>query len=218
MKKNDIVLAPTTHSITHTKARINACKQGARIATLPGITEEMLKQSLLADPKELERYSKKLVKALKNKNLIRIITKSGTDVILSARKRKIEPDIADIRKKGSYGNLPAGEVSFSPVEGSANGIIVINSMEDYAKPGTKVLAFNGIAISISDYNSKLAKVFKTIENSTNIAELGIGINKKAKLIGKILQDEKVIGTCHIAFGNNKSYGGKIYSEVHLDCI
>src|SRR3972149_9847149 len=91
-------------------------------------------------------------------------------------------------------------------------------MEDYAKPKTKVLFFNGLAFGISDHNSKLAKIFSTVKNSRNIAELGIGINKKAKLIGKILQDEKVLGTAHIAFGNNKSYGGKIYSEVHLDCI
>lgn len=218
MKKFDIVLALTTHSITHTKARINACKSGARIATLPGITEKMLRQSMLANPKELEKDSKKLVKLLRNKKIIRVITKNGTDIIFSAKNRKIEPDVANIRKKGAYGNLPAGEVSFSPLEGSANGSIVIDSMEDYAKPRTAVFVLRGSAVSISDEKCKLAKAFRTIKNSRNIAELGIGINKKAKLIGKILQDEKVLGTCHIAFGNNKSYGGNVYSEVHLDCI
>jgi leucyl aminopeptidase (aminopeptidase T) len=217
MLKHDIVLAPTTHSITHTKARINACKKGARIATLPGITEEMLHESLLANPKELENYAKKILKVLRNKRLVRVTTKNGTNIILSLWKRKLEPDTAKIGK-GEYGNLPAGEVSFSPVEGSANGIIVIDSMEDYVKPGTKVLVFNGLVFGISDHDCKLAKIFEKVKNSRNIAEFGIGINKKAKLIGKILQDEKVLGTCHIAFGNNESYGGKVYSQVHLDCI
>jgi leucyl aminopeptidase (aminopeptidase T) len=218
MKKADIVLAPTLHSITHTKARINACKHGARIATMPGITEKMFHQSLLADPKELERYGKRLVKALKNKSFVRISTKRGTGLFFLITKRKIEPDTANIRKKGEYGNLPAGEVSLSPVENTANGILVIDSMEEYAKSGTKVLILNGLAVDISDKGCKLAKIFNTVKNSRNVAEFGIGMNKKAKIIVDILQNEKVFGTCHIAFGNNKSYNGKVYCQFHEDAI
>jgi len=56
------------------------------------------------------------------------------------------------------------------------------------------------------------------KNARNVAEFGIGTNDKAKIIGNILQDEKVMGTCHIAFGNNSAMGGKVYSEVHVDTI
>lgn len=88
MLKFDIILAPTTHSITHTKARINACRKGARIATMPGITERMLHQALSADIKELEKYSKKLVNALRNKKFVRVVTKSGTSMIFLITKER----------------------------------------------------------------------------------------------------------------------------------
>lgn len=45
-----------------------------------------------------------------------------------------------------------------------------------------------------------------------MAEFGIGTNYKAKLVGLILEDEKVFGTIHIAFGNNLSMGGRISVE------
>lgn len=51
-----------------------------------------------------------------------------------------------------------------------------------------------------------------------IAEFGIGTNKKARLTGNVLEDEKVFGTVHIAFGSNKSFGGRTDAGVHIDCI
>ena len=52
----------------------------------------------------------------------------------------------------------------------------------------------------------------------NVAELGIGTNYKAKIRGNILEDEKVLGTCHIAFGNNKHFGGKVDVPFHVDFV
>ena len=51
-----------------------------------------------------------------------------------------------------------------------------------------------------------------------VAELGIGLNPKAKVTGNILEDEKVIGTAHIAVGNNLSYGGDNDVPLHLDGV
>ena len=218
MKEFDVVIAPTTHSITHTKARIAASKKGVRIATMPGITEKMLKTSLLADPLKLKKYGDKIIKLLENGKEVRVSTPLGTNITFSIKGRSVENDDAILSRKGAIGNLPAGEVSLSPVEGTANGTIIIDIMPRYAKPKTRVIIRNGLAVEISDEVCNLAKIFRKIKNSRNIAELGIGTNAKAKIIGNVLQDEKVLGTCHIAFGNNKSYGGKVYSEVHLDTV
>jgi len=54
------------------------------------------------------------------------------------------------------------------------------------------------------------------KDAYNIAEFGIGTNDKAILSGKIIEDEKVLGTIHIAFGDNKSMGGTIRVASHLD--
>ena len=52
----------------------------------------------------------------------------------------------------------------------------------------------------------------------NMAEFGIGTNPKARITGTILEDEKVKGTAHIAFGTNASFGGKIQTSIHLDYV
>ena len=52
----------------------------------------------------------------------------------------------------------------------------------------------------------------------NLAEFGIGTNPNARLIGNVLEDEKVLGTCHIALGDNSTFGGKVRAGIHVDGI
>ena len=67
------------------------------------------------------------------------------------------------------------------------------------------------------YAERLGVLFDQPENGT-IAELGIGTNEAAKLCGIILEDEKLYGTVHIAFGTNTSFGGTTKAACHLDGI
>jgi leucyl aminopeptidase (aminopeptidase T) len=53
-------------------------------------------------------------------------------------------------------------------------------------------------------------------DARTLAEFGIGTNDRAILTGVILEDEKVMGTIHIAFGDNKSMGGSVRVASHLD--
>ena len=55
-------------------------------------------------------------------------------------------------------------------------------------------------------------------DGTNVAELGIGTNSKAILTGNILEDEKIYGTAHVAFGASAAIGGNIQVPVHLDVV
>ena len=66
---------------------------------------------------------------------------------------------------------------------------------------------------------KLVKMLSKFgKKGRNIAELGIGTNDKVKLSGNLLEDEKVLGTVHIALGNNKSMGGNISVPIHVDGV
>jgi leucyl aminopeptidase (aminopeptidase T) len=52
----------------------------------------------------------------------------------------------------------------------------------------------------------------------NLAELGVGTNERATLTGNILEDEKMLGTVHVAFGASAGIGGTVSVPVHLDCL
>src|SRR3989338_2171824 len=134
----DVVIAPTTTSLTHTKA-VQDARKNARIATLPGITNEIMNGSLLADYNKIEKFTKEVFGRLKNSREIKVMTPTGSDFVFSVKDRNWHLD---------------------------TGIIYY----------------------------------------------------KARLMGNILNDEKVLGTCHVAFGNNSSIGGRVYSKLHLDTV
>ena len=56
------------------------------------------------------------------------------------------------------------------------------------------------------------------EQGTNLAELGVGTNEQATLTGNVLEDEKILGTVHIAFGASAGIGGTVSVPVHLDSV
>jgi leucyl aminopeptidase (aminopeptidase T) len=144
---------------------------------------------------------------------------------MSIQGRLVERDTGLLLKKGDFGNLPAGEVYTAPVEGTAEGTLVfdgaIASVGILKKPVT-VAVKEGFATSItggpqaSKFDALLAEVKK--KEAYNVAELGVGCNPKGRLIGIILEDEKVYGTVHVALGDNSTFGGNVQAGVHLDGI
>ncbi|MFH0874842.1 MAG: aminopeptidase [archaeon] len=223
MQAANVIIIPTLKSLTHTKARRDACSNGARVATMPGITMPVFNRILACDYVLLRKLSAKLEKKLVGVEKIRVMTKLGTDITFYIKGRIVESDVGVFYNKGDYGNLPAGEVSLSPIENSTEGVYYIDGsvFEKKVKKPIKVTVKRGYATAIEGDNfakeifSRLKSVGK---NAFNIAELGIGTNPCAILTGNILEDEKIYGTCHIAFGNNKSYGGNVDVAMHQDAI
>jgi leucyl aminopeptidase (aminopeptidase T) len=218
MKTVNVVIAPTYRSISHTKARRDASKRGVRIITLPNITEfSFTKGGLTADYYEIAKLCHKMKKALKGSKKINMASPSGTDVeFVTKGVRWFDNDRGLIFKKGEWGNMPAGEVGCGPAEGKTNGKIIFDVMEK--EKNIELIIKNGFAVKISGSKNLLRNVNKLGKKSRNIAEFGIGANPKARVIGNILEDEKVYGTCHVALGNNLSYGGHTDVQFHQDGI
>jgi len=213
MKKYDVLLLITEFSLSHTDARRNAKKCGARIASLPGFTEEMI-PALDIDYEKMKKEIEKIFYLVGKKRNFTVSSPSGTD--LTFRARKCMDDTGILTEKGAFANLPAGEFTIHPV--NMNGLLVIDSFKDVVTEPLKAVIKNS---RLQDLEGKDADDFLKllIDNSAkNIAEFGIGTNPKAKITGKTLMDEKVIGTCHIAFGNDLSFGGTNKSSVHLDTL
>ena len=226
MKSVDVVIAPTFRSLSHTDARRQASKAGVRIATMPGILRETFVRAMNVKYNEIAEISNKLAKMLSSAKTARVISEHGTDIVMTLEGRRGLPDTGILHNKGDFGNLPAGEAYIAPLENTANGIIVIDgsigdtgvlAMDDYIT----VRVEDGYATEIdgSRASAYLAGILAIHpQEARNIAELGIGTNSSARLCGNILEDEKVLGTVHIALGDNASMGGNVPAPIHLDGI
>ena len=226
MQKFDVVLCPTSTSLTHTAARRNASAKGCRVATFPGITKEVMIRCLNADYVSIAERSIHLKHILEKGKFVRVTSPSGTDISFSIAGRTAYASKGLFHAKGESGNLPTGETYLAPVEGTANGVFVVDgsmaglgliqnvNLTLYVEQGYVTEIKGGVMAK------KLLKLLNSVDNKNafNIAEFGIGTNDKAKLSGILLEDEKVMGTIHIALGNNKSMGGKIDVPIHLDGV
>ncbi|MGB9561227.1 MAG: aminopeptidase [bacterium] len=227
MKLSTVIAAPTKFSISHTKARRDACASGARCATLPGITKEIMERTLDADYDYIARLSTILAEKLTNATTARVITGKNAELFLDLSGRKGFADTGLVHAPGDFSNLPAGEAYIAPLEDTAYGNLIINgAIFDTGRLNDDdwimVTIDNGYITKLDGKNASkhIEKIFETHpKNATAVAELGIGTNPKAIVTGNPLEDEKAIGTVHIAFGDNASMGGKISdAEIHIDGI
>lgn len=218
MKEFDAEFLITSKSLSHTKARKDACKAGARIASMPGITEFSFTQGgLTADYNRVRKLCLKMFRKISDAKKIEVKSSNGTDVALEIGDYILDIDDGLYHKPGSFGNLPAGEVCTSPNDFSVNGKIVIDKMGSY---GDNIVfeVNNSFVEKIFGSDTLMKDVEKLGKKARMIAEIGIGTNPKAKIIGNVLEDEKVFGTIHLAIGSNISFGGKNDVQFHQDGI
>lgn len=225
MRESDAFLAPTTKSVSHTRARSRACDAGARGATLPGITPEDFRTGLSADYEAIGRTCDRLYETLRNATTVRVTAPAGTDITFDIGERGWRRDTGIVQEPGAFSNLPAGEVFVSPQ--SANGTYVVDGTirpHGLLEPGqtVRVTVEDGYAVDIDD--PAVAEAFELAEASVgrdayNVAELGIGANLAiAELVGSVLLDEKAGGTVHIALGDDASIGGETNAPIHADGV
>jgi aminopeptidase len=217
----DVILAPTIQSLSHTAARKRASEAGVRCATLPGVTEEMLARVMSADLEGLRRKGHAMADALDAASGAQITDANGTDLSLDLSDREAIPDAGELTEPGAFGNLPCGEGFISPANGSGT-LVVDGSLAGIglAEKPVELVIEGGHLTSARGGQGMAFMELLTMhgEYGTNIAELGIGTNEKAILTGEILEDEKILGSCHVAFGASAGIGGTVQVPVHLDCI
>jgi len=222
MKMADVVMCPTSKSLTHTDARRAASAAGARIATLPGVTEEVMVRCMNADYNAIAARTFSLCALLEKTSVVRVTAPAGTDIVMPIAGRTAHASSGLFRKKTESGNLPTGEAYLAPLEGKSNGVVVVDgSMASVGMCATpiRIEVRDGYAEEITggaEAERLVALLAPHGRDGRNVAEFGIGTNDKAILTGVILEDEKVMGTIHIAFGDNKSMGGTVRAASHLD--
>jgi leucyl aminopeptidase (aminopeptidase T) len=228
MASCDVALLVTTVSLTHTHARMEATARGVRIASMPGLTEDMMTVgAMTANYQEVSALSWKIARMMEKTRIVEITTDGGTDLRMSLEGRKpgIPPDDGLYREKGRWGNLPAGEVYIAPVEESVEGVAVVDgSMSPLGilNEPIRLTIQRGRVVKIEGGREaqSLSRFLAALgdPNAYVVGELGIGTNHKARITGNILEDEKAFRTVHLALGMNVDMGGVIESKTHNDGI
>jgi leucyl aminopeptidase (aminopeptidase T) len=216
----DVFIAPTSRSLSHTTARKRATDGGVRGATMPGADADMLARVMAVDFEQMGARSWAVANLLEEGSTAHITCPRGSDARLDLTGRHSTSDDGDLRAPGSFGNLPCGEGFIAPVTGE--GRVVVASLAPLGisdEPATLEMREGRIVAAQGGLGPEYLELLKKHgEAGTNLAELGVGTNDRARLSGKVLEDEKILGTIHVAFGASAGIGGTVSVPIHLDAV
>ncbi len=233
MRQQQVVIAATKYSLTHTRAARQALKDGARIATMPGMTFELYTEGgMTADFQDVKRRISNIANFLRRRRIINVKSESGTDVTFEVNWRDWKLDDNGIcNRPRMLTNLPAGKVFILPKEGTMNGTIVIDGSWDstlieepvelIVEDGTVVDVKGGsLAATIRQSYGEVAKNLKAKDRESvwTVAEFGFGMNPSARLVGNVLEDEKRMGSCYFSIGDNSRLGGSSNAGIHVSGV
>lgn len=216
------VFCLTRYSLTHTVARKEANKRGVSVITMPGITEDIFYHgAMTADYSKVEQETLVRTAQLSEATAVTIRTEGQYELHIPVKGRAGYPSTGVFKKPAASGNLPSGEAYIAPVEGKASGqVLITGSIASIGLVKAPVLLTIEQGQLVSASGKQGAQLLALLGDGLgrNLAELGIGTNYKARIIGTILEDEKAYDTIHVAFGSNHTFGGTVNAGVHIDCV
>ncbi len=224
MAAADVVLLVTSTDWHHSEARRVACRRGARVLSMSGVTEDALRRALLVDYEDLARRTRKLVDVLSIGRRAHLTTPAGTDAWFSLEGRKGVADLGLVHQRGEFSTFPAGMACIGPApEKTAGRIVIEHGFAGCAHPDAPVVVDvkegRAVALRGPKVQTRLRHQLRSLgPQARTLAELGIGTNANARISGCMAEDRKVLGTVHIALGSNRSFGGTVSVPFHVDGI
>ncbi|MEU6038234.1 aminopeptidase [Actinomadura sp. NPDC047616] len=178
----------------------------------------------LADYRALHDDGRRLGRLWESGRRMRITSPAGTDITAPIAFEDVWVECGYANRPGMASAFSDGEVSSRPLEGTAEGVIVVDGpIAHLGKPdeplridvaGGRVQAVAGA----SGQAAELRHLLDTISNLDNIAEFGIGLNPACRRNGRFEEEKKARGNVHIALGDNIFYGGTTASPIHMDMV
>ena len=233
MRQQQVVIAPTKYSLTHTRAVRQAIKDGARVATMPGMTLEMFTEGgMSADFNIIKKNIGEMNAVLRRKRIVNVKSETGTNVTFEVNWREWKLDDNGVcNRPRMLTNLPAGKIFTLPREGTMNGTIVIDGSWDSALVDEPVVLQieNGLVVDVkggtaaAQFRQTFGEAAKRLkskdqENVWTIAEFGFGMNPNARLMGNVLEDEKRLGTAYFSIGDNTTLGGTAAVGIQISGV
>ncbi len=221
MESADLIVLATRRSLTHTHARRQANRAGARVISIPGITPDMLKSGGLAvDWTDIHEVVRRTARRLRNSHDVHLASPSGTDLTFSIEGRDwIAEDTGLCARKGAFTTLPAGELFIAPVETSAEGRLTADVYfdEPLLEPATATFR-EGHATRIVGAAKAVHAMNLGGREGRTLGRFGFGLNPKARASGPHPEAEKALGCAALGFGDNTTFGGVLASSVRIECI
>lgn len=204
--------------------------------------EKFIIEGMTVPQDDLRSRCEAIATSLEGADEVLITDPNGTELQLQIGGRRINIDDGfvsdeDYEMNDRGNNLPAGEVFIAPHETEGSGRIfcpitidrltgkIIRDVELRVESGELQLeeaeASENLDALVNSFEQtrKVDEATQDTVRTLNVAELGIGCNPKiTKAIGYVLTDEKIIGSAHVAFGSNFSYGGTSKSSMHWDFV
>lgn len=225
--RSDVFFLPTTWSMTHTDARIEAIKNGARGTTMCEVTEDCLcTGGILADYEENDRLGRNLGAVIGKGKKIRMTSSAGTDLTGEITERPVQYETGLFREPGQFAALPNSELNISPIEGTTEGVIVGNvrlmgfgilrdePVTIEVKAGEVIRITGGKA---ADYLNETLKSFDD-RKAYNLAEFAVGLNPFCRSYATNLEDLGKLGFGHHGIGSSYAIGGDVLAPCHIDII
>ena len=221
MESSDVVVIVTGRSLTHTHARRQASRAGARIVSIPGPTEEMLRVGGLAtDWASIHNLVRRTARRLRTATEVRLTSAGGTDLTLGVGGREwIAEDTGLCSKRGAFTTLPAGELFIAPLENSAEGRIVADLYfgEELVEPAQATLK-EGHATRILGASRAVDMMNRGGREGRTLGRFGFGLNARARANGPHVEAEKALGVASVGFGDNLLFGGRLHCGVRIESL
>ena len=224
---SDVLFMPTSWSMTHTDARIEAIINGSRVCTMCEVTEDCLcAGGILGDFEENDRLGRKIGEVMAAGKTIRMTSVGGTDLTGEITQRPVQYETGLFREPGQFAALPNSELNISPIEGSTEGVIV----GDVRLMGYGIIREEPVTIEVksgevakvsgakaADYLRETLKTFND-RSAYNLAEFAVGLNPASRTYATNLEDLGKLGFGHHGIGSNYAIGGSVAAPCHIDII
>ena len=225
--KSDVLFMPTSWSMTHTDARIEAIKNGSRVCTMCEATEDCLcAGGILGDFEENDRVGRKIGAVMAAGQRIRMTSEGGTDISAVITGRPVQYETGLFREPGQFAALPNSELNISPEEGTVEGVIVA----DVRLMGYGIIREEPVVIEVkagevskvsggkgADYLRETLAGFGN-RDAYNLAEFAVGLNPACRAYATNLEDLGKLGFGHHGIGSNYAIGGRVAAPCHIDVI
>ena len=224
----DAAIELTSTFIGSSQARQRATLSGTRYLAMPAIEADTFRIGgpLDVNFEALRPTTEKVARAWEEASTYRFRTAAGTDLSGSVEGRKGRSLHGIAISWGAYMAPPDIESGTAPVEGSSNGVVVIDGdflfMGRGPLNGQVALHFeSGLLVGIEGAEGQRLKDMMDLcadPLMTNLAEIAVGLNPNGRVCGVPMETESTLGSGHIALGNSIAYGGSVAAIAHLDCV